>query len=103
MGSIKAEVDNFYNRLGQFESQLDMRIKQGDTQLYNWTLEQLVALQGCLTDRQSLVEMFESFASNLKDELDNAPCVQPSRFKPMVATLDQSQLYSTQLEQLPGN
>ena len=101
--SIKAEVENFYNRLGQFETQLDMRIKQGDTQLYNWTLEQLVALQGCLTDRQSLVDMFESFASNLKDELDNAPCVQPSRFKPMTATIEQSQLYSAQPGQLPGS
>ena len=100
--SIKAEVDNFYNRLGQFETQLNMRIKQGDTDLYNWTLEQLVALQGCLTDRQSLVDRFESFASDLKDELDNAPCVQPSRFKPLVATLEQSQLSSVQPEQLPG-
>lgn len=53
MQSIKAEVENFYSRLGQFETQMNLRINQGDTQLYNWTLEQLTALQGCLTDRSA--------------------------------------------------
>ena len=86
MQTIKAEVNNFYSRLGQFETQLYLRIEQGDTQLYNWTLEQLTALQGCLSDRQTLSDMFESFAGKLRDELDNAPCVQPSRFTPMTAT-----------------
>ncbi|MEO1005787.1 MAG: hypothetical protein AAFW67_08040, partial [Cyanobacteria bacterium J06638_38] len=101
--SIQTEVENFYNRLGQFETQLDLRIKQGDAQLYNWTLEQLVALQGCITDRQALVEMFESFTSNLKNELDNTPCVNPSRITPMTANFEQSQLLSAQPGQLPGN
>ena len=86
MQTIKAEVNNFYSRLGQFETQLYLRIEQGDTQLYNWTLEQLTALQGCLSDRQTLSDMFESFAGKLRDELDNAPCVQPSRFTLMTAT-----------------
>ena len=103
MQTIKAEVNNFYSRLGQFETQLYLRIEQGDTQLYNWTLEQLTALQGCLSDRQTLAGMFESFASKLKDELDNAPCVQPSRFTPMTATLQQTQLSSAQPQQLPGS
>ncbi|MDJ0589591.1 MAG: hypothetical protein QNJ72_06280 [Pleurocapsa sp. MO_226.B13] len=102
MQTIKAEVDNFYARLGQFETQLNLRIKQGDNQLYNWTLEQLVALQGCLTDRQALAEMFESFASNLKNELDNAACVQPSRFTPMTANVEQSQIAPATAQQLPG-
>ena len=103
MQSIREEVNNFYSRLGQFENQLYLRIEQGDTQLYNWTLEQLTALQGCLTDRQSLVEMFESFTSNLKDELDNAPCVQPSRFAPMSATIGQTQIAPATVQQLPGS
>lgn len=102
MQTIKAEVNNFYSRLGQFETQLYMRIEQGDTQLYNWTLEQLTALQGCLSDRQTLSDMFQSFATNLKDELDNAPCVQPSRFTPMTATLGQTQIAPAQ-PQLPGS
>ncbi|MEM6612810.1 MAG: hypothetical protein AAF652_11275 [Cyanobacteria bacterium P01_C01_bin.72] len=101
--SIKGEVNNFYSRLGQFESQLNLRIEQGDTQLYNWTLEQLTALQGCLSDRQTLSDLFESFASKLKNDLDNAPCVQPSRFKPMIATLGQEQISPAQPQQLPGS
>lgn len=102
MQSIKAEVENFYARLGQFESQLYFRIEQGDTQLYNWTLEQLIALQGCLTDRQALVEMFEFFASNLKDQLNGAECVSPTRFTPWVRRTSQAQLESMQSQQLPN-
>jgi len=102
MQSIKAEVENFYARLGQFESQLYLRVEQGDTQLYNWTLEQLIALQGCLTDRQALVEMFASFASHLKDELDGAECVHPNRFTPWVRRTSQAQLEPKQPQQLPN-
>ena len=101
MQTIKAEVDNFYGRLGQFETQLYSRIEQGDTQVYSWTLEQLTALQGCMSDRQTLADMFESFASQLKDELDNATCVQPSRFTPMTATVERSQIAPAQSQQLP--
>src|SRR4028119_2458442 len=78
---IKSEVENFYSNLAQFENQFYLRIEQGDTQLYNWTLEQLIALQGCLTDRQALGDIFESFAKRLKDELENAECVRPDRFE----------------------
>lgn len=99
--SIKTEIENFYVRLGQFESQLYFRIEQGDIQLYNWTLEQLIALQGCLTDRQALVEMFDVFAKNLKDELNNAECVHPSRFTPWVRRTSQGQLDTQQSQQLP--
>ena len=102
MQSIKAEVENFYARLGQFESQLYFRIEQGDTQLYNWTLEQLIALQGCLTDRQALVEIFDLFASSLKDQLNGAECVQPSRFTPWVRRTSQGQLEPMQPQQLPN-
>lgn len=101
MQSIKAEVENFYSRIGQFESQLYFRIEQGDTQLYNWTLEQLIALQGCLTDRQALVEMFELFASNLKDQLNGAECVHPNRFTPWVRRTSQAQIEPMQPQQLP--
>ncbi|MGV2829640.1 hypothetical protein [Myxosarcina sp. GI1(2024)] len=103
MQSIKAEVNNFYSRLGQFETQLYLRIEQGDTQLYNWTLEQLTALQGCLSDRQTLAEMFQSFATKLKDELDNAPCVQPNRFTSWTRTEGQERISPAQPQQLPGN
>ena len=101
--AIETDINNFYARLGQFQTQLYLKIEQGDTQLYNWTLQQLQALQGCLTDRQALVEMFESFASKLKDELDSAPCVQPSRFTAWVTTETNPQLEPVQPGQLPGS
>jgi hypothetical protein len=88
---IKSEVENFYSNLAQFENQFYLRIEQGDTQLYNWTLEQLIALQGCLTDRQALGDIFESFAKRLKDELENAECVRPDRFGSWVRTDMRSQ------------
>ena len=46
--------------------------------------------------------MFESFASKLRDELDNAPCVQPTRFKPMDATVGRDRISLAQPQQLPG-
>ncbi|MEM6753530.1 MAG: hypothetical protein AAF630_11230 [Cyanobacteria bacterium P01_C01_bin.38] len=92
MQSIKGEVENFYSRLGQFETQLYRRINQGDNDLYNWTLEQLVALQGCLTDRQALVKMFENFSTELKQQLDCADCVDPQKFTPFKANVQTSQL-----------
>ncbi len=101
--AIETDINNFYARLGQFQTQLYLKIEQGDTQLYNWTLQQLQTLQGCLTDRQALVEMFESFASKLKDELDGAACVQPSRFTAWVRTENNPELEPVQPGQLPGS
>jgi len=98
---IKSEVENFYSNLAQFENQFYLRIEQGDTQLYNWTLEQLIALQGCLTDRQALGDIFESFAKRLKDELENAECVRPDRFGSWVRTDMRSQFQPTQTPELP--
>ena len=100
--SIKTEVNNFFDRIGQFETKLNSRIDRGDTQLYNWTLEQLTALQGCLSDRQTLSNMFETFAANLREELDNADCVQPTRFTSRV-TIEQNAISTTEAPQLPGN
>src|SRR6476661_1528866 len=101
MNLIKSEVENFYSNLAQFENQFYLRIEQGDTQLYNWTLEQLIALQGCLTDRQALGDIFESFAKKLKDELENAECVRPDRFSSWVRTDMRSQFQPTQSPGLP--
>ena len=100
--SIKTEVNNFFVRIGQFDTQVDLRIKQGDTELRNWTLEQLTALQGCLSDRQTLSDMFARFASELRDELDGADCVQPTRFTSW-ATTEQNAISTTETRQLPGS
>ena len=100
--SIQNEVMNFYSRLGQFEAQLNLRIAQGDARLYNWTLEQLTALQSCMTDRQALVDMLEAFSSRLKGALDEAPCVQPTRFTPWITTETNPQIEPGGSVQLPG-
>ena len=100
VNSFRAEIGKFYSQLAQFESKINSRIAQGDTELYNWTLEQIVTLQGCITDRQALVNMFDSFSAELKSKLDNADCVQPTRFEPWVRVEDPQQLASTQPKQL---
>ena len=103
MRSIKEEIDNFFTEVVQLESNINSRISSGDTELRNWTLEQLTALQGCLSDRQTISYMFEKFASELKDELDNADCVQPTRFTTSWATTEQKALSPAQQKQLPGS
>ncbi|MDF5713835.1 MAG: substrate-binding domain-containing protein [Rhizonema sp. NSF051] len=101
MHSLKAELENFYARLEQFETQLYSRINQRDTEFYNWTHSQLLTLQGCLTDRQALIEQFESLSIRLKTELDNVACVNPNSFTPWVGIGVQPQLSPVQPLHLP--
>ena len=79
---IDAKATQYLAQLNQLEITLVERINQGDTHLYNWVLEQLIALKGCLSDREVLVEQLAVFSSQLKVKLDTAPCVDPSTFKP---------------------
>ena len=53
-----------------------------------------------MSDRQTLSNMFESFAANLREELDNADCVQPTRFTSR-ATVEQNAISATEPLQLP--
>ena len=96
MHSVKAELENLYARLEQFETQLYSRIN-------HWTHAQLVTLQGCLTDRHALIEHFESLSIRLKAELDNVACVDQNSFTPWVGSAAQRQLSSVQPSQLPGS
>ena len=102
MKSIEAQIDRFFDRVGQFETRLNSRMDRGDDRLRHWTLEQLTALQGCLSDRQTLSDMFEKFAANLRDGLDNADCVQPTRFTSW-ATIEKNAISTTEASKLPGN
>jgi hypothetical protein len=102
MQSIKSEVMNFYSRLGQFEAQLNLRIAQGDARVYNWTLEQLTTLQACITDRQTLADMLDSFSSRLRNALDETLCVQPDRFTSWVTSENNPELASGGSAQLPS-
>ena len=99
--SIRTEVNDFYASIGKFRSELYSRIKQGDNELRNWTLEQLTALQGCLSDRQTLSDMFAKFASELRDGLDNADCVQPTRFTSWATIVEQDAISPAEAPQLP--
>lgn len=99
--AFRNEIGKFYSQLAQFETKINSRIAQGDTELYNWTLEQLVTMQSCITDRQALAGLFASFSAELQDKLDNTPCVQPNRFNAWVRK-EESQLQPMKSKQLTG-
>ena len=100
VSAFRGEIGKFYAQLAQFETKINARIAQGDTDLYHWTLEQLVRLQSCITDRQALAGLFESFSAELKDKLESAPCVQPARFNAWVR--ETPQIEPPQPKQLSG-
>ncbi|MBE9063657.1 hypothetical protein [cf. Phormidesmis sp. LEGE 11477] len=102
VNAFREEMRKFYAQLAQFETKINTRISQGDTDLYNWTLEQLVTLQSCITDRQALAGLFASFSAELQDKLDNVPCVQPNRFNAWIRRED-AQLQPSQSKQLAGD
>lgn len=77
---IDARANTYIDQLKQLEVTLISRINQGDISLYNWTLEQLMSIKGCMTDREVLVAQLETLAAELKARLGNAPCVQPTAF-----------------------
>lgn len=82
--AINGKINNCMEQITKLETNLYMRINYGDTQLYNWTLAQLIALKGCITDRAVLAEQLESFAYELRTKLDTAPCVDTKDFEPWI-------------------
>lgn len=80
IAQIDARANGYLDQLKQLEVTLIGRINEGDTHLYNWVLEQLMTLKGCLSDRQVLVDQLALFSNELKTRLDTAPCVNPSVF-----------------------
>ncbi len=101
VSAFRGEIGKFHAQLAQFETKINSRIAKGDTDLYNWTLEQLVTLQGCITDRQTLTGLLDSFSAELKNRLDSTPCVQPTQFNAWVRKED-PQLQPLQPKQLSG-
>ena len=81
LAQIDARATKYLQQLSQLEVNLIARINEGDTHLYNWVLEQLMTLKGCLADRQVLVDQLALFSNELKTRLDTAPCVNPTVFK----------------------
>ena len=78
---IDARANKYIDQIKQLEVTLISRIDQGDRSLYNWTLEQLMAIKGCMADREVLVEQLALLSTELQTRLDSAPCVNPTVFK----------------------
>ncbi|MEH1842581.1 MAG: hypothetical protein V7L20_28575 [Nostoc sp.] len=71
----------------------------GDRDIYEWTLGELMAIKGCLTDRQALIEQLVTFSAELRVKLDSTTCVDINTFK----SFKPISINPTQPQQLPGN
>lgn len=81
LAQIDARATKYLQQLSQLEVNLIARINEGDTHLYNWVLDQLMQIKGCITDRQVMVDQLEAFSNQLKTRLDTAPCISPTNFE----------------------
>ncbi|MBD2356046.1 hypothetical protein H6G41_15685 [Tolypothrix sp. FACHB-123] len=80
--AINIKVDELLNQVLRIRNELTVIINNADRHLYEWTLGELMAIKGCLTDRQALVEQLVTFSSELRVKLDNTNCVDINTFKP---------------------
>ncbi|MBO3460455.1 hypothetical protein G7B40_019830 [Aetokthonos hydrillicola Thurmond2011] len=100
---INVKVDELLNQIWRIKNELTTFINNSDRNLYEWTLGELMALKGCLTDRQALVEQLVTFSSELRVKLDNTECVDINTFKPFKPLSAPQQLPGNRPQQLPGN
>jgi hypothetical protein len=96
---INIKVDELLNQIIRTKSELTVLINNADRQLYEWTLGELMAIKGCLTDREVLVETLVTFSAQLRTKLDGTNCVDIESIKPFKPVLEPRQ----QSQQLPGN
>ncbi|MBD2597712.1 hypothetical protein H6G74_25800 [Nostoc spongiaeforme FACHB-130] len=92
---INVKVDELLNQILRIRNELTVIINNADRHLYEWTLGELMAIKGCLTDRQALVEQLVTFSTELRVKLDNTNCVDINTFKPFKPL--------SVPQQLPGN
>jgi hypothetical protein len=80
---IDIKVDNTYiNELIRTKNELTALMNNADRNLYEWTLGELMAIKGCLSDREVLVEQLVTFSAQLRTKLDGTACVDINTFKP---------------------
>ncbi|MBE9199788.1 MULTISPECIES: hypothetical protein [unclassified Nodularia (in: cyanobacteria)] len=79
---INIKVDELLNQILRIRNELTVIINNSDRHLYEWTLGELMAIKGCLTDRQTLVEQLVTFSSELRTKLDSTVCVDINTFQP---------------------
>ncbi|WP_143172834.1 hypothetical protein [Scytonema sp. HK-05] len=96
---INIKVDELLNQIIRTKNELTVLINNSDRQLYEWTLGELMAIKGCLTDREVLVEMLVTFSAQLRTKLDGTACVDIQTIKPFKPVLEPKQ----QSQQLPGS
>ncbi|MBH8561786.1 hypothetical protein I8748_06285 [Nostoc sp. CENA67] len=80
---ISVKLDELLNQIWKIRNELIVFINNSERNLYEWTLEELMVIKGCLTDRQALVEQLITFSTELKVKLDNTTCVDINTFKPL--------------------
>ncbi len=95
---INVKVDELLNQILRIRNELTVVINNADRHLYEWTLGELMAIKGCLTDRQALVEQLVTFSAELRTKLDNTACVDINTFKPFKPISGNP----AQPQQLPG-
>jgi hypothetical protein len=79
----RQEIDNTYiNQLITTKNELTGLMNNADRNLYEWTLGELMAIKGCLSDREVLVEQLVTFSAQLRTKLDGTACVDINTFKP---------------------
>ncbi|MGI8499555.1 MAG: hypothetical protein ACR2LR_00215 [Hassallia sp.] len=96
---INIKVDELLNQILRTKNELTAIINNADRHLYEWTLGELMAIKGCLTDREVLVETLVTFSAQLRTKLDGTACVDINTFKPFKPVLAPKQ----QSQQLPGS
>ncbi|MEH1877456.1 hypothetical protein, partial [Nostoc sp.] len=101
---INIKVDELLNQILRIRNELTVIINNADRHLYEWTLGELMAIKGCLTDRQALVEQLVTFSAELRTKLDSTACVDINTFKPFKPISgNPAPLSPVQPQQLPPN
>ena len=78
---ISAKIDELLNQIIRTKNELTVLMNNADRHLYEWTLGELIAIKGCLTDREVLADQLISFSAQLKTKLDCTPCVDINNFE----------------------
>jgi ABC-type phosphate transport system substrate-binding protein len=73
--NIRQEIDNSYiNQLITTKNELTGLMNNADRNLYEWTLGELMAIKGCLSDREVLVEQLVTFSAELRTIVISNKC-----------------------------
>jgi hypothetical protein len=80
--TVRAELTTAVHQVAKVETRLQSALEQRVSELQEWSAAQLLALKGCMTDREVLVDILSTTVNKLRVGLDQAPCVDPSVWAP---------------------